>query len=566
MARRRARGKTRTLEAPLVPRGAERDGGSSLIRISGIAVLAATIALVVVVRLRLADAPLERDEGEYAYAGQLILQGIPPYGLAYNMKFPGTYYAYAAIMGVLGESPWAIRAGLLAVHVATVLVLFAFGRRLLGTFAAAIGASAFALLGLDRWSMGVFAHATHFVLLPAIAGLLVLHQAIHSRRAWQFAAAGALTGLAVLMKQQAISFAVLAIGWAVWDAWRASGATRAEVIRRAGLVAAGLAAPLAIVCAVLAWQGVLGRFWFWTFQYAAAYVSETPLSAADDMLAMAWAYITLADWVLWYAAAVGLALLFVQRWTRESRAVITGWLLASALAIVPGFFFRPHYFILLMPVAGLLTGVAIASLDHWLSRRLSPTAARAIAVAVFVAIAAAYVSEERAYLFRMTPHEVVRSVYESNPFPEAVDIGRYIREHSQPDDRIVVIGSEPEIYFYANRKSATGYIYTYALMERQPFASRMQDEMIREVESARPAYLVFVGVASSWATTPASDTRILNWANQYTAQCYERVGVADVDPVRGTTIRWDAESVTYEPRSTFVVLTFRRKAGGTCKE
>ena len=23
--------------------------------------------------------PLERDEGEYAYAGQLILQGIPPY-------------------------------------------------------------------------------------------------------------------------------------------------------------------------------------------------------------------------------------------------------------------------------------------------------------------------------------------------------------------------------------------------------------------------------------------------------------------------------------------------------
>jgi len=179
---------------------------------------------------------------------------------------------------------------------------------------------------------------------------------------------------------------------------------------------------------------------------------------------------------------------------------------------------------------------------------------------IFVAIAGAYISEERAYLFRMTPHELMRSVYESNPFPEAVDIGRYIREHSQPADRIVVIGSEPEIYFYAQRKSATGYIYTYALMERQPFASRMQDEMIREVETARPEYLVFVGVASSWATTPASDTRILNWANQYTAQYYERVGVADVDPVRGTTTRWDAESLSYEPRSTFVVLTFRRKA------
>lgn len=38
-------------------------------------------------------APLERDEGEYAYAGQLMLQGIPPYQLAYNMKLPGTYAA-----------------------------------------------------------------------------------------------------------------------------------------------------------------------------------------------------------------------------------------------------------------------------------------------------------------------------------------------------------------------------------------------------------------------------------------------------------------------------------------
>ena len=30
------------------------------------------------IRWRLRDMPLERDEGEYAYAGQLILQDIPP--------------------------------------------------------------------------------------------------------------------------------------------------------------------------------------------------------------------------------------------------------------------------------------------------------------------------------------------------------------------------------------------------------------------------------------------------------------------------------------------------------
>ena len=55
------------------------------------------------IRWHLRDMPLERDEGEYAYAGQLILQGVPPYELAYNMKFPGVYFAYAALMAVFGQ-------------------------------------------------------------------------------------------------------------------------------------------------------------------------------------------------------------------------------------------------------------------------------------------------------------------------------------------------------------------------------------------------------------------------------------------------------------------------------
>src|SRR6266699_4847657 len=81
--------------------------------------------LVVAIRIRLLGIPLERDEGEYAYAGQLILQGIPPYELAYNLKLPGTYLGYAAILRVFGETPAGIHIGLLLVNgCATLLVLF----------------------------------------------------------------------------------------------------------------------------------------------------------------------------------------------------------------------------------------------------------------------------------------------------------------------------------------------------------------------------------------------------------------------------------------------------------
>jgi hypothetical protein len=160
--------------------------------------------------------------------------------------------------------------------------------------------------------------------------------------------------------------------------------------------------------------------------------------------------------------------------------------------------------------------------------------------------------------------ELTRSVYDHNPFIEAVEIGRYLEAHTDPGDRIAVLGSEPEILFYARRRSATGYIYMYPLMERQPFAPRMQDEVIREIEAARPLYLVFVGVAQSWAGQPDSDPRVLTWANAYTAACYDRVGIADIDPVRGTSIRWDADSRDYQPQSSYMVLTFRRRGGPAC--
>ena len=67
------------------------------------------LILTAFVRLRLADIAMERDEGEYAYAGWQILMGKLPYLDFYNMKFPGVYYAYAGIFSVAGYSIIAVR-------------------------------------------------------------------------------------------------------------------------------------------------------------------------------------------------------------------------------------------------------------------------------------------------------------------------------------------------------------------------------------------------------------------------------------------------------------------------
>jgi hypothetical protein len=134
------------------------------------------------VRFRLRDFPLERDEGEYAYAGQLILQGIPPYQLAYNMKLPGTYAAYALVMGAFGQIASGIHIGILLINAATIILVYLLAGRLFGGPAGLVAAASYSVLSLNPTILGMAGHAEHFILLPALAGILVLLKAVELRR------------------------------------------------------------------------------------------------------------------------------------------------------------------------------------------------------------------------------------------------------------------------------------------------------------------------------------------------------------------------------------------------
>jgi hypothetical protein len=119
------------------------------------------------------------------------------------------------------------------------------------------------------------------------------------------------------------------------------------------------------------------------------------------------------------------------------------------------------------------------------------------------------------------------------------------------------VGSEPQIYFYSKRRSATGFIYTYPLMELQPYAAAMQQQMIREVESAGPRFLVFVSATRSWAVRPDSDRTIFAWFEQY-QRGFRRIGVVDIVSQRETVYRWADAALDYKPRSDVWLMIFER--------
>jgi hypothetical protein len=141
--------------------------------------------------------------------------------------------------------------------------------------------------------------------------------------------------------------------------------------------------------------------------------------------------------------------------------------------------------------------------------------------------------QARNIFFHLTPIEACQTIYSGNPFVESVRAAPYLRDRTSSNEQIAVLGSEPEIYFYAHRHSATGYIYTYGLVEGQPYASEMQREMVREIELSRPKYLVVIGVGASWLSKPGVRHPIFDWITDYTRQNYDLVGFVNMlDPGR----------------------------------
>ena len=85
------------------------------------------LALLVALRWNSFDAPLTRDEGEYAYSAQLLKRGLHPYEQAFLQKPPMIVYTYALAGAVAPKTFWFPRvlAAVFAALVACLLGLIA---------------------------------------------------------------------------------------------------------------------------------------------------------------------------------------------------------------------------------------------------------------------------------------------------------------------------------------------------------------------------------------------------------------------------------------------------------
>jgi hypothetical protein len=458
------------------------------------ALAAAAVLAFLCLRIPYVAMPLERDEGNYAYVAWRMLEGEAPYRDVFDQKPPGIYAVYAALLALGARSETALHLALYAWTAACALCLHRFVRGLAGGLAAGFCALAFAAVANSPRLTATAANTESFLLLPLVASWGALWRATREGRAGDWVAAGALAAAACWFKPVAATNALFAAAWAAAD-WAVARPRPAVGVlaRRLALLAAGAAALSAVPLAALAALGSLGAFFEIVIRHNLDYSRQYTLGEGAAILAENLARQAPSVGALWAGAAAGL---FARAAPARARGFLAGQLAAAAAGAAIGLHFRPHYFVPLLPALCALAGIACAAAaERCLAARRAVAGLGVAALAALVLVPV--VAGDAGFLFAGSPHAVARRLYGLNPFPESARIAEHIARRSGPADSVFVVGSEPQILFFAQRRSATRYILFYPLTG--PFADALawQREAMREVEERDPLYVVWVDVATS---------------------------------------------------------------------
>ncbi len=529
--------------------------------------LGLVFGVALLLRWLVADIPLERDEGEYAYIAQRWLAGEVPYRDSFNQHPPAVFAVYALILRTLGSSPAAIHWGAQLWTLGTLALVMYLGR---AWFSGPVGVAAgllLVLLTVDYALVGNSANTEIFALLPLSASMASALRACQSHgRRWS-AIAGASGAAAVAFKHVAAPMAIVPLLLIAWKARRLPAHLLAYFV-----------GAVAVVLAIVAYFSLVGAFddlWDALVRFNLLYASYAS-AASYQMVLWPQIRVTLPSlWPVYLLAALAPLLWWRGSGTATSsrgRGMLwcTIWLISALLAIAAGGYFRRHYFMFAAPPLALL---AAAGIDAGLRRigRLGRPDWLRVALAAGIVVAA--VSSSTWYY---TPGDAGRKafrIYGNNPFAESLWVGSYLKKNSRPSDRIFIFGSEPQVLFYAERRSASRYMYVYPLMFAVEGVRERQRQALEEVRSSRPRFIVGVFLPSSLLEQADTPRILRSGIRELVESSYQlvaatpfrpdgRVGFAQGESVRRTWAQmplWD----TTPPWASFVIWQRRSEAGAT---
>lgn len=489
-------------------------------------------------------APLNRDEGEYAYSAQLLIQGVAPYEHAFIQKPPGVIYSYALAHLLLPGVYWVPRL-LAAVFVGLATVLLGYiARREFGEGVALpamwLATPMILLPGLEQFT----ANVEMFMLLPLLATMaMYCYSRQHGNKNIHWLAAGFLAATTLLFKYTALP--ILAFLFAVWfvELWR-QGAGVGSLFREPASAVAGGILAFAFGLAFFLMHDGGKAFWECTVVFNRYY-------AASSNFGPAYFWSECKNfWDHWW-------ILFLVPWAAlwQPRPRLWFWLglFVCAVAATNGSCYG-QYYVPMMPFWAVLSAVGIRALASRLSQWMPQLTAWAGSLITAVVILLV-IRPDAPWILSGSGQFIARKMAES-PFIEAQAAARQVSGMTSPDDFVFAAGSEPEILYYAQRFSPTRFITSYALMIPTPLAPGYQREAIHDLLANPPKLIVFAQPGNSWLRQTASPPQFLDFMGRFLSNYNLVGGYVKMNPL---TCVWmtNLDAAEYKSAS---LLIYKRKA------
>jgi hypothetical protein len=412
----------------------------------------------------------------------VIRDGGLPYKDAWDIKGPGTFYTVALGQLVLGRHTWALRVVdlvLLAVTCAALArITRAWGGARLGAVVAPglfalwyLGAGFWDTAQPDAWATTALATGVAIV----VTGQFDLHR--------RMALAGLLIGAGTAYKPIFAVFVVVLV--AAWAATTEDGRPPWSAL------AAGIGGAAVVPVVVLLWfwlRGGLGDLLEVQLEFnRTSYRASTPV---PDQLGAIRNYLVSQVGVALPVAALGTVALLARR--RGSGVVALCWLLTGlAVVVSQGRFFTYHW----VPLSAVLAVTAAVGCAQLVEARVP---AAVLAGTLLVASAWGPVDAAvRRVIDARADDRTYRDAFVKADFSAAKDkrISAWLREHTEPDDAVLLWGYEPAVFFLSHRSSATRFGYTLPVVGeggRTRLVNRYRAELVADVRRDPPPYVVIV--------------------------------------------------------------------------
>ncbi|MFP3870212.1 MAG: ArnT family glycosyltransferase [Syntrophobacteria bacterium] len=460
-------------------------------------ITAAIMALAFLLRVPFWGQPFEMDEGLHAYMGWGWLQGMIPFRDMYNSKPPLVYLLHSLLFLVV--EPTALNVKIFASFYAmiTTLAVFALGRRVGGTRTGWASALLFALFSCGPRIQGGGVNCEVFMLLPYTLAAYCLIRGLEQEGQHQAFFFGLATGVAASIKQVA---GVNLIWFCLYLPVRRNYGV-SWMARHLLAAAAGFALPWLAFALYFALTGTLGKFFFWMVPANLAYVGEG-YSGLEVLRCFYYQSTSvLAENGLLWVLAVFAILRRARQAGEKAGAEIAGprprvvrllaaWLGCSFVGVALGGRFFAHYYLQLVPPLAVLGAIGLMTLAQEISSLRLRLARRPLSLVLAAALAGTAfwgIKTDIPYYLHYTPEQVSLHQYHTPRFAVTRYLGRYLHRRTCPEDLVYVWAVDPEINFYALRRSPSPFLIQVDL-DSWPWDAR--GEIIRALRQQPPRYIV----------------------------------------------------------------------------